>query len=778
MAEGVSASASGGAGGWGLHGGIIQWLVDNFCICEGYSVPHCLMYEMYVETCGQNAQNQVNPATFGKAVGVLSQGSSRAPLPSPQGHWLASRLSSIRSPLPKPGTDCKGLTISPSGISVNPLPLGPRYHYDGICIKKSSFFYARYCYLLGEKRYHRVSLTCSSPAETPRQGNVLSAEEGWHPVAEFCLRKPSLTCKIRAQSTPAVFTQPDALGADALDLDLHGPPLASETRPSSFQFPEYPKECPRKMAVTIQRLYGDVVAFEKSANYNSILQEEGAGASRSPNKTDPVGSPLSEFRRCPFWEQELAKKYSYKTMAFLADEYCNYCQDILQNVRNQELKRVEDSLTSFWKSLQQDTVMLMSLPDVCQLLKCYDRQLYKGIEDVLLHDFLEDVSIQHLESVQSFSKKFKLWLLTALEGLPDLLQLSKRREVTVFVKRLRRKTYLSNMAKTMRTVLENSRRASLLKSDLRAIIRQGALDISEKALRSNPSGTDDLEENTEMKCNPLSSAAWLQFEQFNFFAGDVNRPQCIPELSVFKSPNICLPAAHSHPVRAEDAVRGRPSTLAPVGPKHGASHPSRHHTLKAEAAGKDLDEEVGFHWEPSRSKEELIRLAASFQLRWNFLLTAVSKAMTLWHRDSFGSWHLFHLLLLEYVIHILQSCIEEDEEGGDVGNLQEMLPDDQPLVPPDQELSRPPDPSPAQERRSPSADPHRVTLRHKSHSQCATEGSSVVVRVPGFLVDIVTGDKVQMPEPQLPSCFQGDENCQVVRKPTEGIRCPNKGTGF
>ncbi|XP_068420496.1 DNA-binding protein RFX8 isoform X2 [Eschrichtius robustus] len=451
-----------------------------------------------------------------------------------------------------------------------------RYHYDGICIKKSSFFYARYCYLLGEKRYHS----------------------------------------------------------------------------------------------------GDVVAFEKSANYNSILQEEGAGASRSPNKTDPVGSPLSEFRRCPFWEQELAKKYSYKTMAFLADEYCNYCQDILQNVRNQELKRVEDSLTSFWKSLQQDTVMLMSLPDVCQLLKCYDRQLYKGIEDVLLHDFLEDVSIQHLESVQSFSKKFKLWLLTALEGLPDLLQLSKRREVTVFVKRLRRKTYLSNMAKTMRTVLENSRRASLLKSDLRAIIRQGALDISEKALRSNPSGTDDLEENTEMKC--LSSLISLLGTS--------------TDLSVFLN---CLCS--------------------------------------------NLQTSV---FQPSRSKEELIRLAASFQLRWNFLLTAVSKAMTLWHRDSFGSWHLFHLLLLEYVIHILQSCIEEDEEGGDVGNLQEMLPDDQPLVPPDQELSRPPDPSPAQERRSPSADPHRVTLRHKSHSQCATEGSSVVVRVPGFLVDIVTGDKL------------------------------------
>ncbi|XP_029088330.1 LOW QUALITY PROTEIN: DNA-binding protein RFX8 [Monodon monoceros] len=398
----------------------------------------------------------------------------------------------------------------------------------------------------------------------------------------------------------------------------------------------------------------------------------GKGDNHSPNETDPVGSPLSEFGRSPFWEQELAEKLLLQNtglMAFLADEYCSYCQDTLQNVRR---------LTSFRKSLQQDTVTLMSLPDVCQLLKCYDGQLYKGIEDVLLHDFLEDVSIQHLKSVQLFGKKFKLWFLTASEGFPALLQISKLREVTVFVKRLRRKTYLSNMAKTMRMVLKNSRRVSILQLDLHAIMHQGALDISQKALTSNPSGTDDLEGNTEMKC--LSSLISLLGMS--------------TDLSVFLN---CLSS-----------------------------------NLQT------------FVFQPSRSKEEFIRLATSIQLRWNFLLTAMSKAMTLWHRDSFGSWHLLHLLLLEYVIHTLQSCIEEDEEDGAMGNLKEMLPDDQPLVPPDQELSCPPDPSPAQEGRSPSADPPppRVTLRHESQSQCATEGSSVVVSVPGFLVDIATGNNL------------------------------------
>ncbi|EPQ03586.1 DNA-binding protein RFX8 [Myotis brandtii] len=318
-------------GVWGSHSphwGISQWLADNFCICEGCSVPHCLMYEIYMETGGQNAQNQVNPATFGKLVRVVFPG------------------------------------------------LGPR-----------------------------------------RLGTRGSAS-------------------------------------------------------------------------------GDVIAFEKSTNYGSITQQDG-------------------------------------TMAFLADEYCNYCQDILQSVRNQELERVEDLLTAFWKALPQDTVMLMALPEVCQLFKCYDVQMYKGIEDVLLDDFLEDVSIQYLKSVRLFSKKFKLWLLNALEGFPALLQVSK---------------------------------------------------------------------------------------------------------------------------------------------------------LK-------------------------------------------------------GSWHLFHLLLLEYVTHILQSCLEEEVEG-DGGNLKEMPPDDQSPVRPDQAPCQPPDSSLSPEDESPCVAPPWVMLEHVSQSQCPMGVSSVVLRVLGFLVDTATGNKV------------------------------------
>ncbi|XP_063505169.1 DNA-binding protein RFX8-like isoform X10 [Pongo pygmaeus] len=400
-------------------------LVDNFCICKGCSLPRCLMYEIYVETCGQNTENQVNPATFGKLVRLVLLD---------LGTWRLGTRGSAR------------------------------YHYDGICIKKSSFFYAQYCYLIGEKRYHS----------------------------------------------------------------------------------------------------GDAIAFEKSTNYNSIIQQEAT-----------------------------------------------------------------------------------------------------GIEDVLLHDFLEDVSIQYLKSVRLFSKKFKLWLLSALEGVLALLQISKLKEVTLFVKRLRRKTYLSNMAKTMRMVLKSKRRVSVLKSDLQAIINQGTLATSKKALASDWSGADELENNPEMKClrNLISLLGTST------------------DLRVFLS---CL-----------------------------SSH------LQA------------FVFQPSRSKEEFIKLAASFQLRWNLLLTAVSKAMTLCHGDSF-----------EYVIHILQSCLEEEEEEEDMGNVKEMLPDDPTLSQPDQALSHPLNSSLSQACASPSVELLGVMLTHMGHGRYPVGVSNMVLRILGFLVDTATGDKL------------------------------------
>ncbi|XP_056664219.1 DNA-binding protein RFX8 isoform X3 [Monodelphis domestica] len=232
------------------------------------------------------------------------------------------------------------------------------------------------------------------------------------------------------------------------------------------------------------------------------------------------------------------------------------------------------------------------------------------------------------------------------------------------------------MAKTMRMVLNNNRRVNILKSDLHAIVNQGALDIPRKLLQNNFRSMDELESNMELKClNNLISLLGTS-----------------TDVSVFLN---CVSS-----------------------------------NLQA------------FVFQPSRSKEEFIRLAASFQLRWNFLLTSVSKAMTLCHTDSFGSWHLFNLLLLEYVIHILQSCIEDEEEEEDGSNLKEMQPNDTSPLQSTQEPLQSPDSSPIKQHRSQDNDdePPRVTLKHISQSDVCL--SSVILKVMGFLVDTATGNKL------------------------------------
>ncbi|KAM9021366.1 DNA-binding protein RFX8 [Ara ararauna] len=301
-------------------------------------------------------------------------------------------------------------------------------------------------------------------------------------------------------------------------------------------------------------------------------------------------------RFCLWEQQELAKKYPYEMVVLLANEYYSHCQVILHMVRTRELDKVEGCIMSFWKSLPPGKIALMSLPDVSQLLESYDRQLFKEMENILLHDFLEEVPLQHIKSIRSFSKNVELWMINALEYFPLQLQTSKSKEVKVFIKRLRRKTDLSNMVKTMRTVLNSNSKVTVLRSDLHAVIKQGFLDIPgnlvQKAFRSPEEPQNDI----ELKClNDLVSLL-------------------TPSTDIRVLLNCVSLNLHA------------------------------------------------FVIQPSRNKEEFRELASDFHLRWNFLLRTISKAMTLKDTDSFGSWHLLNLLLMDFVAHIFLSYIEEKED--------------------------------------------------------------------------------------------------------------------
>lgn len=57
--------------------------------------------------------------------------------------------------------------------------------------------------------------------------------------------------------------------------------------------------------------------------------------------------------------------------------------------------------------------------------------------------------------------------------------------------------------------MKSKRRVGVLKSDVQAIINQATLATSKKALASDRSDADELENNPEMKCNLPSTTCFI-----------------------------------------------------------------------------------------------------------------------------------------------------------------------------------------------------------------------------------------------------------------------------
>ncbi|NWW96491.1 RFX8 protein, partial [Rhynochetos jubatus] len=143
-------------------------------------------------------------------------------------------------------------------------------------------------------------------------------------------------------------------------------------------------------------------------------------------------------------------------------------------------------------------------------------------------------------------------------------------EVKTFKQRLKRKIDLSNMAKSVRTVLNSSSKLAVLRSGLHAVIVQGFLDVPGNLFQNKLCNPEELQNDIELKC-------------------------LYDLISLLESSTDIRVLLHCVSSNLHDFVI-----------------------------------------QPGRSKKEFRKLASDFQLRWNFLLTAVSKALTLNYTDSFG----------------------------------------------------------------------------------------------------------------------------------------------
>ncbi|XP_068036476.1 DNA-binding protein RFX8 isoform X7 [Anomalospiza imberbis] len=264
----------------------------------------------------------------------------------------------------------------------------------------------------------------------------------------------------------------------------------------------------------------------------------------------------------------------------------------------QKTGTVEDCIMSFWTSLHPEKIELMCLPDVCQLLKSYDRYLFKELENILLPDFLEEVPAQHIDSIRLFSENVKCWMLNPLGGFPLLLQTSKSNEAKEFVKRLRRQTDLCSMVKTVRALLNNNSTVTVLRSGLHAIFNEKSLDVTKNLFQDKFRNPKKRQKNIQLKCLK------------NFISSLASSTDIQDLLSCLSS---------------------------------------------------DLQT---FVIKPSKSKEAFKEQASDFMLKWSLLLSNVGKILTINRTDSFGSWLLLNMLLVDFAAHTFQSYIEEEKEEG------------------------------------------------------------------------------------------------------------------
>ncbi|RMC06645.1 hypothetical protein DUI87_16083 [Hirundo rustica rustica] len=293
---------------------------------------------------------------------------------------------------------------------------------------------------------------------------------------------------------------------------------------------------------------------ENAADYKKNRQKQGTTEQETFHYLSP------DFNQFFFGEQAQSETYPYELIALLANDYYNYCQVILQMVR--------------------------------------ETKLDEELENILLPDFLEEVPAQHIDSVRLFSENVKCWMLNPLGGFPLLLQTSKSNEAKEFVKRLRRQTDLCNMVKTVRALLNNNSTVTVLRSGLHAVFNEKSLDVTKDLFQENFRNPKKRQKNIQLKCLK------------NFISSLTSSTDIRDLLSCLSS---------------------------------------------------DLQT---FVIKPSKSKEAFKEEASDFMLKWNLLLSNVGKILTINRTDSFGSWLLLNMLLVDFAAHIFLSYIEEEKEEG------------------------------------------------------------------------------------------------------------------
>eukprot|EP00731_Ephydatia_muelleri_P025425 Em0017g508a len=145
--------------------------------------------------------------------------------------------------------------------------------------------------------------------------------------------------------------------------------------------------------------------------------------------------------------------------------YKTHCQRILDSVVRANFVEVENFLMHFWQGIPTHLLPVLATSLVVDLVAFCDSLLYGVIRDVLIVSPLQSCPESLAQEMVKFSSTLVAWLQEALKGLPESLQSAKYKLASNFARSLKRQTQLMNLAQAARSALHGEDSLMQLRKD-------------------------------------------------------------------------------------------------------------------------------------------------------------------------------------------------------------------------------------------------------------------------------------------------------------------------
>mgnify|MGYP003729650969 CR=1 FL=1 len=276
---------------------------------------------------------------------------------------------------------------------------------------------------------------------------------------------------------------------------------------------------------------------------------------------------------------------------------------------------------------------LTSQPMIVERINQIDYILYEAIESFLLPDMLSPIPRPLAQLIRSFAKNFAPWIELAVKDYDAIFVAEKSKSARAFGHALRRYTSLNHLSTASRAIWE--KRSSLAQMSI-DLSRVDLRDIEHQvSLMSHSSGSRNAKRN-ETKTAHLLNSAELQSA-----TNSIDPNNDLNDQQMDNNENNLNDHQHRnhHPhhlcaMQPGQLIQNFLHLLEDPYPANSWPDWCRN-LVESRVCGLSIEE------------------ARNFVLKWNFYISLIMKELTLKSAPSFGSFQLIRLLFDEYIFYLV-----------------------------------------------------------------------------------------------------------------------------